>query len=314
MKPLPEHSLQSTHRTRAVGAAYDQAGERYRAYADGDLINLYDFSGQYGFGDHETWGVILQTLHDLRSKGVRHLSVIDLGCGPGTWLRRIIDRARMMGFTSIRARGVDLAEAQVRRARMLARNHSSQSDVHLRFEVGDIRANMPEANDSVDLCLCLYGVLNHLPAEDVPALFREVSRVTSGNFIATMRAIGSVPTIYVESTRSAKTYSQDNARGQLDVEFHDGTRTSFPSHLFSAAEIRAMATQFLHIDDLRGLDLFHGRFAKDPHWNPAEASLDASLLQALRNLERRFDHDPLFIDHATHLLMVSHATGHGICL
>lgn len=308
MKPLAQMAVQTAGGHAGVGAAYDQAGERYRAYADGNLKDLYDFSGQYGFGDHETWGAICQVLHELRIKGVRELSVVDLGCGPGTWLHRVIDRARQMGFTDIRARGIDLAEAQIRRARILTQSLAARGDVIIRFEAGDIRARMPEDDNSVDLCLCLYGVLNHLPAEDLPALFREVSRVTRGKFIATMRAIGSTPTIYVEGVKAAKSYRQDNARGRLDIEFLDGSRTSFASHLFSAAEIRALVAPALGIDDLSGLDLFHGRFAADPGWNPPEAAPDSSLLRALRNLERHFSHDPAFIDHATHLLMVAHAS------
>lgn len=305
MKPLAQLASQNATGLSGVGAAYNQAGDRYRAYADGNLNDLYDFSGQYGFCDYETWGAICQVLHELRIKGVRELSVVDLGCGPGTWLRRIIDRARQMGFTKIRARGIDLAEAQIRRARILTSDLTARGGISIRFEAGDIRARMPESDGSVDLCLCLYGVLNHLPAEDIPALFREVSRVTRGKFIATMRAIGSAPTIYVDGVKAAKSYQQDNARGRLEVEFLDGRRTSFASHLFSAAEIRAVAAPALKIDDLSGLDLFHGRFATDPHWNPPEATPHSNLLNALKCLERRFSHDPAFIDHATHLLMVA---------
>jgi SAM-dependent methyltransferase len=308
MKSLAHRASDNLDRHPNVGAEYDRAGERYRAYADGDLNRLYNFDSQYGFGDRETWGRIGQALHELRVKGVRELCVVDLGCGPGTWLRRIIDRARQMGFTRISARGIDLAEAQVRRARILAHNLASHSDVDLRFEVGDIRSRMPETDLSVDICLCLYGVLNHLPAEDLPALFREVARVTKGHFFTTVRAIGSTPTVYVDCVKAAKAYHQDNVRGRLDIEFQDGSQTSFPSHLFSAAEIRALASPALRIDDLIGLDLFHGRFANDPQWNPAEAAPKADFLQALRILESRFSHDPAFIDHATHLLMVAHTS------
>jgi len=305
MKSLAHRAAVDFDRHPNVGADYDRAGERYRAYADGDLDGLYNFDGQYGFGDRETWGLIGQALHELRVKGVRELFVVDLGCGPGTWLRRIIDRARQMGFTRIRARGIDLAEAQVRRARILSHGLASHSDVDLRFEVGDIRARMPESDGSVDICLCLYGVLNHLPADDLPALFREVARITRGHFFTTVRAIGSTPTVYVDGVKAAKTYHQDNVRGRLDIEFQDGSHTSFPSHLFCAAEIRALAAPALTITDLIGLDLFHGRFANDPQWNPAEAAPNADFLQALRVLESRFSHDPRFIDHATHLLMVA---------
>ena len=228
MKSLANRAPANLDRHSNVGADYDRAGERYRAYADGDLDTLYNFDGQYGFSDRETWGLIGQALHELRMKGVRRLSVVDLGCGPGTRLRRIIDRARQMGFTKIMARGFDLAEAQVRRARLLSHNLASHSDVDLRFEVGDIRSRMPEADGSVDICLCLYGVLNHLPAEDLPALFREVARVTKGQFFTTIRAIGSTPTVYVDGVKAAKAYHQDNVRGRLDVEFQDGSRTIVP--------------------------------------------------------------------------------------
>lgn len=305
MKPLQRRIPANLERHSNVGADYDRAGEKYRAYADGDLERLYNFDSQYGFGDRETWGMIGHALHELRTKGVRELSVVDLGCGPGTWLRRVIDRARLMGFTKITARGIDLAEAQVRRARILSHGLASHSDVDLRFEVGDIRSRMPERDASVDICLCLYGVLNHLPAEDLPALFREIARVTRGQFFSTVRAVGSTPTVYVDGVKAAKTYHQDNVHGQLDIEFQDGSRTSLPSHLFSAAEIRALATPALQINDLIGLDLFHGRFANDPQWNPAEAAPSAGFLATLRSLESRFCHDPAFIDHATHLLMMA---------
>jgi SAM-dependent methyltransferase len=288
-----------------VGLDYDCAGERYHAYADGDPGKLYDFDGQYAYGDREIWRIVGNTLNKLRVRGTRELSVLDLGCGPGTWLRRIVERAGQMGFTRITARGVDLAETQVRRARLLAQNLARRPGVSLRFEAGDIRERMPESDGSVDICLCLYGVLNHLPASDLPVIFGEAGRVTKGKFVATLRAIGSTPTIYVDGVKAAKAYRQDNAHGRLEVEFQDGRRTSFASHLFSAAEVRALAAPVLEIQELSGLDLFHGRFAADPDWNPAEAVPGAVFIQALHGLERRYRRNPAFVDHATHLLLIA---------
>jgi SAM-dependent methyltransferase len=238
-----------------VGLDYDRAGERYRAYADGDVDKLYEFDGQYAYGDQEIWRILGNTLNKLRARGRRELSVLDLGCGPGTWLRRTVDWAAKMGFTRITARGVDLAEAQVRRARLLSQEVARHAGVSLRYEVGDIRERMPEPDCSVDICLCLYGVLNHLPADDLSTVLGEVARATKGRFVATFRAIGSTPTIYVDGVKAAKAYHQDNARGRLQVEFQNGAQTSFPSHLFSAAEIRALATPALEIEELSGLDL-----------------------------------------------------------
>ena len=288
-----------------VGLDYDRAGERYRAYADGDVEKLYEFDGQYAYGDQEIWRILGNTLNKLRARGRRELSVLDLGCGPGTWLRRTVDWAGKMGFTRITARGVDVAEAQVRRARLLSQGLACHAGVSLRFEAGDIRRRMPEPDCSVDICICLYGVLNHLPGDDLSTVFGEVARVTRGKFVATVRAIGSSPTIYVDGVKAAKAYHQDNAHGRLQVEFQNGAQTSFPSHLFSAAEIRALATPALDIEELSGLDLFHGRFATDPDWNPAEATPDANFIHALRTLERRFHRNPAFVDHATHLLLIA---------
>jgi SAM-dependent methyltransferase len=288
-----------------VGLDYDRAGERYRAYADGDVDKLYEFDGQYAYGDQEIWRILGNTLNKLRARGRRDLSVVDLGCGPGTWIRRIVDWAVKTGFTRIIAHGVDLAEAQVRRARLLSQHLARHAGVRLRFEVGDIRERMPEPDGSVDICLCLYGVLNHLPAKDLPTVFGEVARITKGKFITTLRAIGSTPTIYVDGVKAAKTYHQDNVHGRLQVEFQNGGQTSFPSHLFSASEIRALATPILGIEELSGLDLFHTRFATDPDWNPVEATPDANFIHALRVLEHRFRRNPTFMDHATHLLLIA---------
>ena len=109
-----------------VGLDYDRAGERYRAYADGDVEKLYEFDGQYAYGDQEIWRILGSTLNKLRARGRRELSVLDLGCGPGTWLRRTVDWAGKMGFTRITARGVDVAETEVRRARLLSQGLARQ--------------------------------------------------------------------------------------------------------------------------------------------------------------------------------------------
>jgi SAM-dependent methyltransferase len=299
------HRVSATRGNATVGLDYNRAGDRYRAYADGDADKLYDFDGQYAYGDREIWRIVGSTLNALRAKGVRELSVLDLGCSPGTWLRRIVDRAGQLGFTRITARGVDLAEAQIGRARALSQNLARRAPVSLRFETGDIRARMPEADRSVDICLCLYGVLNHRRAEDLPAVFGEVARIAKGKLLAIVRAIGSTPTIYVDRVKAAKTYYQDNVHGRLEVEFLDGSRTSFPSRLFSASEIRALVTPTLEIEELSGLDLFHGRFAIDPDWNPAEAAPNANFIHAMRRLESCFRRDPTFIDHATHLVLIA---------
>jgi hypothetical protein len=41
-------------------------------------------------------------------------------------------------------------------------------------------------------------------------------------------------------------------------------------------ELRSYFLAHFDIEDLRGLDLFHNRFAPDPRWNPASLAVDTS--------------------------------------
>jgi SAM-dependent methyltransferase len=289
---------------RAVVTAYNQAGDKYLAYADGDPGQLYAFDGQYAYGDRCVWELLDAKLRALRATGAASIRVLDLGCGPGTWLRRVVTQARALGFDSIAARGIDIADAQVRRARELAADLSGLPGVRLSFEVGDIFEPLAEADASADLCLCLCAVLNHIPAQDLPAVIAEIARVTSGYFITTVRAVGSTPTIYVEGIEQARRFRQNNRTDRLDVEFQNGRRTSFNSHLFGAADLRSLVASHLDVDDICGLDLFHGRFAADPRWNPRDTEINRQFSSELDQLEKAYCRDPEFIDHATHLLLV----------
>jgi len=70
---------------------------------------------------------------------------------------------------------------------------------------------LPEPDASVDLTLCLYSVLSHIPTKDLFDVAREIARVTSGYFVTTVRSIGSTP--------SAFAYPVENVRRlQLNVD------------------------------------------------------------------------------------------------
>ena len=288
-----------------IAAAYNQAGDDYVAYADGDSSDLYSFHGQYAYGDSQSWNIIEQKLRALADHGTTSIRVLDLGCGPGTWLRRVVNRAIELGFEEIDARGIDVADGQIERAKASARELSRRPGIRLDFEVGDICERLHEADGSVDLCLCLYGVLNHVPAGDLGGVLGEIARVTSGYFIATVRAIGSTPTIYVENIEAARQFRQDNRLDRLDVELANGRHISFNSHLFGGAELGGLASEHFVVEDLRGLDLFHGRFAVDPRWNPPNATTTHALSCELDRLEQSYCREPEFIDHATHLMLVA---------
>lgn len=93
---------------------------------------------------------------------------------------------------------------------MLAKDLSGISGVDLTFDVADLTGELPEADASVDLTICLYSVLSHLPIARVPKVSAALARVTSGYFIATARSVGSTPTIFVDSIEKARHFSHDN--------------------------------------------------------------------------------------------------------
>ena len=292
---------------RSIAVAYNQAGERYGVYADGDPKELYAFQGRHAYGDQRIWALLDEKMRALRSSGAQSIRILDLGCGPGAWLRRIATRAWALGFTSITARGIDIADTQMRQARTQSHKLKELGGVNLTFEVGDICKQLPETDACVDLCLCLYEVLNHIPTDRLPAVLAEVARVTRGHFIQTVRAIGSMPTICVDALEGARRFRRNVQTNRLEVELQNGGQVSLDYHLFGTEELRAFVAPHFHLNDIQGLDLFHGRFSGDRRWNPPESTVGAQFLHELDRLEELYCRDPEFIDQTTHLLLVAAA-------
>ena len=81
-----------------VAAAYNQAGGDYVAYADGDPTHLFAFNGLHAYADRRIWTVLEAKLTHLRATGASSISILDAGCGPGTWLRRLVTRAHVCSW------------------------------------------------------------------------------------------------------------------------------------------------------------------------------------------------------------------------
>ena len=79
-----------------------------------------------------------------------------------------------------------------------------------------------------------------------------------------MRSAGSTPTIMVNSIENARRFKYDNRRDRCEIELRDGRHIDLDFHLFTASELRSWFDESFHIDELRGLDVFHNRFAPDP--------------------------------------------------
>jgi hypothetical protein len=95
--------------TNDVADIYNQAGDDYVSYADGDASRPFAFDGMHAYADRCVWAVLEKKLTDLRAFPVR---LLDAGCGPGTWLRRLVMRAHALGFSGITARGFDIAQVK----------------------------------------------------------------------------------------------------------------------------------------------------------------------------------------------------------
>ena len=291
--------------TDDVADIYNRAGDDYVSYADGNPSQPFAFDGMHAYADRCVWAVLEQKLTDLRASGASSVRLLDAGCGPGTWLRRLVIRAHALGFSSITARGFDIAQAQIQRARLAARNPSSLPGVSLTFDVADLADRLPEPDASVDLTLCLYSALSHLPVACLPVISKEMARVTSGYCITTVRPIGSTPTAFVDSIEKVCRLKQDHVRNRCEIDLSDGRHIAFSFHQFTAVELRNYFAGCFDIEDLRGLDLFHSRFMPDSRWNPVSPPGDGQLAVELERHDEAHASRQEFMDRATHLLLVA---------
>jgi SAM-dependent methyltransferase len=99
--------------TDDVANIYNQAGDDYVSYADGDPSQPFAFDGLHAYADRCVWAALETKLTELRATGASSVRFLDAGCGPGTWLRRLVLRARALGFRNITARGFDIAQARL---------------------------------------------------------------------------------------------------------------------------------------------------------------------------------------------------------
>ncbi len=286
---------------------YDRAGQNYTDYADGNSEQPFAFDGLHAYADKCVWKRLDEKLRRLKASGQCSIRILDAGCGPGTWLRRVVAHAHWLGFEKIEARGFDIARLQVTEARKKSRALARLPEVSLVFELGDLTRPLPEADQCVDISLCLYSVLSHLPRETLPAVVAELARVTRGHLFTTVRAVGSTPTIFVDSIDKARSFRQDHRHDRCTVELSNGARFEIPSHLFAAEEFRTHFARVFDIEELCGLDLFHGRFAPDRRWNPETLPTDKDLDAELTRLEEIYSHDEHLRDRANHLFLIGRA-------
>lgn len=299
MATMPAFNDDEASPPNEAALAYDTVGAAYVRYADGEDPASLDFSSRYGFADREIWRRIDAELIALRTAGRSSVRIIDAGCGPGTWLIRVVLRARALGFTAIEGRGFDISPAMVSLAVQAAAEVRDPA-IRMSFQTADL-ADAFAGDDPVDIVLCLYGVMNHLPRSAHAEAAKALTAAGRSLFV-TVRTVGSLPSIFVTGMESARDFRQDNDIDRLEIDLVDGRHLGFSSHLFSADEFTSLFAPHGRIVERLGLDLFHGRFATDSRWNPASLP-NRGFDEALVRLEHLCASDPCFLDRAAHILL-----------
>jgi SAM-dependent methyltransferase len=296
---------------RAIASAYNHVGDGYGRYADGErLDDPSTGENRFAHADTIVWDTIRKTIEELRTTGASTVRVLDAGCGPGTWTRRVAVYANRLGL-GVEAIGFDISRGQLEIARKQAERHKlrcGNAKWKLEFMTHDLAEPLPWPKGHFHVVLCNYVVLNHLPKTALPRVAEELCRVATYRVIATVRALASPPTGCIIGTELVREYHQDCGRGQLKLILKDGTEQLLTFNLYSAEILRAMLAPYATVVDLRAIDLFLSRFAVDENWT---ANLVNGLtgrqevIHKLQEIEEALCRLAGWVDHGTHILIVA---------
>lgn len=253
-----------------IADAYDHVGDAYPHYADGEAPDDPATAAVRSVhADTIVWQTICRTIGELRQDGVSNLRILDAGCGPGTWLRRIATHAHQQGL-GVEAVGFDISTGQLdiarKRAESLLTGIADMRKPKLEVLEHNLIDPLPWSNGQFHIVLCNFAVLNHLPRTALPNAIAELCRVASHRVLATLRALASPPTACIVGIEQVRELHEDCGRGQLALVLKDGTRHVLTFNLYGADTLRALFTPHATVADLRAIDLFLSRFAPDANW------------------------------------------------
>ncbi len=310
--------LHSSPTDRAANA-YNHAGGDYSRYADGDAaVDQSAISScRFAHADAIVWRALQSALDDLRKSGTTSVRVLDAGCGPGLWSKRIADYSRQIGLR-VSIVGFDISRAQLEIAREEGRRYldglSNGSRPELDFQEHDLSKPLPWDNGHFHLVLCNYTVLNHLTQHSLPLAIAELCRVSTGQLIATLRAVGSTPTVCITGMERVREYRHDPSRSNITFTLDDGSQHALPFKIYSAQALEGLFSPHADVVDLRAIDLFISRFAADENWT--SSLLDRlpdrpAIIEELKKMEEVLCRQPGWIDHGTHVLVVAKSKSRG---
>lgn len=276
-----------------IAHAYDHVGDAYPRYADGEGPDDAPTAVRSAHADTIVWQTICSTIGALQKEGVSTLHILDAGCGPGTWLRRIAIHAHRQGL-GVNAVGFDISKGQLeiarKRAKTLSAHIAGGNVPKLEFVRHDLVDPLPWSKGQFHIVLCNFAVLNHLARAALPTAIGELCRVASHRVIATLRALASPPTACIVGTDQVHELHEDCSRGRLALVLKDGTRHELTFNLYSADTLKALFARHAAIADLRAIDLFISRFATDANWTQTLVEGLAGRQQVMQRLKELEEH------------------------
>jgi SAM-dependent methyltransferase len=303
---------------RRTANAYDHVGDSYSRYADGEAIDDPSESGnRFAHADTIVWQTLRQSFEELRRAGVTSLRVLDAGCGPGIWTKRIAEYAHRTGL-SVSIVGFDISKTQLEKARHQAACIATRREngASIEFREQDLSQPLPWSDGHFHVVLCNYAVLNHLSKHALPLAIAELCRVATHRVIATVRAIGSPASACIVGIEQVQDYRHDTERGELALVLKDGSEHRLSFNVYPAAALAAMFAEHAEMIECRALDLFLSRFAPDEKWTATVVGNlpeRQKVLLELKMLEDVLCRSPGWIDHGTHVLLVAEpATSKGV--
>lgn len=306
--PRPAACRSDQTSARTIADAYDHAGVDYVSYADGDGLDDPSIGhDRFAHADGIVWKAIRDAIDQINQAGGHTLRVLDAGCGPGTWIRRIAAYANSLSL-AFEAVGFDISKGQLDIARRSVAGCGVRGRWKITFIEHDLARPLPWSDGHFHIALSNYVVLNHLPKTALPRAVEELCRVCSHRVIASVRSLASPPTGCIVGTEQVREYHQDCDRGELKILLKDGTEHRLTFNLYSADTMKALFAGHSRVVDVRAIDLFLSRFAPDENWTAHAINGLPGRLEVMRKLEEI--EEPLcrlpgWVDHGTHILVVA---------
>ncbi|WP_295485079.1 class I SAM-dependent methyltransferase [uncultured Pseudomonas sp.] len=297
---------------------YDAFSDSYTDYANGtsalsELLALKetDISHAFSWGDVQTWQSIAQSLDliiDQRRQSCDStpISVVDIGCGDGTWALRIANHCVGRG-ASVNVVCLDLSPAMLESASTRFDeflSHSEPGQVTVTYELCDLATGLAEHIKArgFDMTLCLHTVLNHLPAASLSFAIAELVAATCGFLHFSVKPPFSRPTFYAAPMSDILHFDRRNEH--LYAVDRAGSFHILRSNLISHQQLEDALAPLPGRAAFIGLDVLVSRMTPDPRWVGDDPTAKLLPIEDLLSLESKTALDARYLNFANHILAI----------